>query len=243
MNEQLRVPVAGTWVDGLFLPETDGSHVNNAFEPLQSSLLTDSIEPVLQRRHPDGRFWTGAECGVYWRRPEPDEPPTRAAIVPDWCYVPDVPAAPEGQLFRRSYILWQEGVPPLVVFEYVSGDGREERDRTPQTGKFWIYEQGVRAPYYGIYDVERNLFEMHRLVKGHYRRQRPNARGHYPIKPLGVELGIWNGRFQNVELPWLRWYDAHGNLLLYGREEAEQHRLKAERLAERLRELGIDPEA
>ena len=34
-----------------------------------------------------------------------------------------------------------------------------------------------------------------------------NQRGHYPIESMGVELGIWQGRYQNVELPWLRWWD------------------------------------
>ena len=77
----------------------------------------------------------------------------------------------------------------------------------------------------------------------------PNQRGHYPIAPLGVELGIWQGTYLGVELPWLRWWDAQGNLLLSGTEKAqqaesklEQERLRAERLADRLRAMGIDPE-
>lgn len=31
-----------------------------------------------------------------------------------------------------------------------------------------------------------------------------NERGLYSIEPMGVELGIWQGRYQNLELPWLR---------------------------------------
>ena len=41
-----------------------------------------------------------------------------------------VPRLLDGQM-RRSYVLWIEGATPLVVLEYVSGDGIEERDRTP----------------------------------------------------------------------------------------------------------------
>lgn len=79
---------------------------------------------------------------------------------------------------------------------------------------------------------------------------KPNERGHYPIAPLGVELGIWQGLYQNAELPWLRWWDAQGNLLFTGEERAEVERQKRERIVEKLRSLsaeqlnalGIDPE-
>ncbi|KPQ34044.1 MAG: hypothetical protein HLUCCO16_17710 [Phormidium sp. OSCR] len=52
-----------------------------------------------------------------------------------------------------------------------------------------------------------------------------------------------------MELPWLRWWDSQGNLLLHGEERAEQEHQRAEqehqraeRLAARLRELGVDPD-
>jgi hypothetical protein len=63
-------------------------------------------------------------------------------------------------------------------------------------------------------------------------------------------LGIWQGLYQNAELPWLRWWDDQGNLLLTGYERAEVERQKRERIVEKLRllsveelqNLGIDPE-
>ncbi|BCL34007.1 hypothetical protein NSMS1_04540 [Nostoc sp. MS1] len=78
----------------------------------------------------------------------------------------------------------------------------------------------------------------------------PNQRGHYPIPPLGVELGLWQGSYlNNPEQLWLRWWDLDGNLLLVGKEEAELQRLRAQQaeqkaaqLAERLRAMGIDPD-
>lgn len=76
-----------------------------------------------------------------------------------------------------------------------------------------------------------------------------NERGHYPIVPLGVELGLWEEVYQNVELLWLRWWDLQGNLLLSGDERAEQEsqkakqeRQRADRLTAQLRSLGIEPE-
>lgn len=52
---------------------------------------------------------------------------------------------------------------------------------------------------------------------------------------MGVELGIWQGRYQNLELPWLRWWNNQGNLLQTGWE-------RWQRLAAKLRELNIDHE-
>jgi hypothetical protein len=76
-----------------------------------------------------------------------------------------------------------------------------------------------------------------------------NERNHYPIEPLSVELGIWQGQYQNMEFPWLRWWDAQGNLLLTAEERLEQEQQRAEReqqraeqLAAQLRALGVEPE-
>ncbi len=38
---------------------------------------------------------------------------------------------------------------------------------------------------------------------------------------MGVELEIWQGKVGNQVLPWLRWWDAAGNLLLTGDERAD----------------------
>ncbi|MFM6077405.1 MAG: Uma2 family endonuclease, partial [Dolichospermum sp.] len=57
---------------------------------------------------------------------------------------------------------------------------------------------------------------------------------------MGVELGIWQGTYKNVDLPWLRWWDLEGNLLLTGQELAEQEKQRADKLAAKLRELGVE---
>ncbi|WP_250122905.1 Uma2 family endonuclease [Chroococcidiopsis sp. CCMEE 29] len=252
-STEIPFALGSTLPDHTQLPDSDGKFVKNFQEHPQSILLTDSIRPVLQQLHPDGNYCIGQDCGIYWRV---TDPPERGAEAPDWFYVPNVPSTLNGQ-FRRSYVLWQEYVAPLIVLKFVSGDGSEERDRTPITGKFWVYEQAIRVPFYGIYEVNQARVEVYHLIEGRYEQMQPNQRGHYPVTLLGVELGIWQGRYLNLELPWLRWWDAQGNLLLSGAEIAqqaearaqqaelqlEQERLRAERLAERLRAMGIDPEA
>ena len=74
---------------------------------------------------------------------------------------------------------------PAVIIEYASGDGSEERDRTPHEGKFWIYEKAVHGGYYAIFVVETGELEVHRLEGTRYRRLAPNKRGHYRDRAPG----------------------------------------------------------
>ena len=239
------------------LPDSDGTFVKNFQEHPQSLILTDSIAPVLQRLHPDGQYAIGQDCGIYWRE---TDPPERGAEAPDWFYVPNVPPRLGSQI-RRSYVLWREYITPVIALEFAWGDGSEERDQTPlsrfearesgKPGKFWIYEQVMRIPYYGIYLITSGQFELYHLTDTTYQRMNPNERGHYKIAPMQVELGVWQGIYQNQpEQPWLRWWDGQGNLLLTGQEAAQQERQKRLLLTEKLRslsseqlaELGITPE-
>jgi len=237
------------------LPESDGSFVKNFQEHPQSLILTDSIGLTLERIHPDGQYAIGQDCGIYWRE---TEPPEKGAEAPDWFYVPDIPPRLKGEI-RRSYVLWREFIAPTIALEFASGDGSEERDQTPlsysedsgtiKPGKFWVYERIVRIPYYGIFFVNSGEFEMYELVGGQYQRMMANSRGHYPIPSMEVEIGVWEGSYQNQTQCWLRWWDLQGNLLLIGSERAiaaeqraETAEEKAARLAERLRELGVDPD-
>lgn len=60
-----------------------------------------------------------------------------------------------------------------------------------------------------------------------------------------MELGIWQGIYQGVELPWMRWWDAEGNLLLAADERAEQAELAVEQAqseAEQERQRRIEAE-
>lgn len=121
------------------------------------------------------------------------------------------------------------------MLEFVSGDSSQERDKTPITGKFWVYEQAIRVPFYGIYKVKKASVQVYQLLRGEYQLIPANERGHYPIEPMGVELGIWQGRYQNLKLPWLHWWDNQGNLLQTGWERSQQVKARAERLAAKLR--------
>jgi len=84
--------------------------------------------------------------------------------------------------------------------------------------------------------VNKASIEVYELIGGKYQLLAENERGNYSITPMGIELGLWQGEYQNAELPWLRWWDLQGNLLLTGEE-------RANRLTAQLRALGIEPEA
>ena len=129
----------------------------------------------------------------------------------------------------------------MIVLEFASGDSREERERTPlaslngsnqKPGKFWVYEQIRRIPYYGIFQVDTGTLEMYRLVGGFYEVMVPSDQGHYAIDRLNVELGVWTDSYQNQEMRWLRWWDWQGNLLLTGQEEAHLERQEKEQAFE-----------
>jgi hypothetical protein len=136
---------------------------------------------------------------------------------------------------RRSYVLWQEMVSPLLILEYASDGGAEERDATPTRGKFWVYERRIRPPYYAIFLPDENAIEMYHLVEDRLERMTANSEGRYAIAALGVELGLWHGKFADYEISWMRWWDSKGNLLLTGEE-------RSLRMAEKLKSLGVDPE-
>jgi Uma2 family endonuclease len=265
-SPQAQSPPALTLPDHTQLPESDGTFVKNFQEHPQSILLTESVRPVLDALHPEGQYCIGQDSGIYWRL---TDPPQRGAEAPDWFYVAGVPPLLEGKM-RRSYVLWKEIVAPLIAIEFVSGNGSKERDKTSplthpkaKAGKFWVYEQAIRIPFYAIYEVEKAAVEVYKLNGNGYSKCSPNERGHYPIPAMGVELGIWQGSYSNQTLPWLRWWDNEGHLLLAGDERAEKEMQRAEKemqraekemqradqaeqradqMAAKLRALGIDPD-
>ena len=264
-------------VDHRHLPDTDGTVQNFQQQP-QNDLLTSSLLPRLHQLYSDGLFAIGHDSGIYWRQ---TQPPLDGCKAPDWFFVPGVPPMLDGES-RRSYVLWQEGVRPLIVMEFVSGDGSEEHDTTPIKGKFWVYEKAIGASYYAIFDPETPSIELYEVQRGRYVPVVPNTADRYPIEPLGVELGIWKGNHRNQDMPWLRFWDSATGEMLPSyeddrqrvgeaerliddmrrevAEEAEQSQLacrqadeacrqagearqQAERLAAKLRQLAVDPEA
>lgn len=229
--------------DHTTLPDSDNCHANNFQEHFQSILLTDSICSALQKIHSDGHYIIGQDCGIYWRSVIPLE---KGAESPDWFYVPDIPVDLDGQM-RKFYVFWKELKRPLIILEFASDDGSEEHDRTPlsrdsdsvKPGKFWVYEQIIRASYYGIYNIREPDLVVYKLANDSYQKITVNNRGHLPISELGLELGLWEGAYQNQNRIWLRWWDSQGALLLTGTEKAQRAEQACKVSIIRLRKMGL----
>jgi Uma2 family endonuclease len=159
---------------------------------------------------------------------------------PDWFGVVGIPRLYEQRELRLSYVIWQEQISPFVVVELLSpGTEGEDLGRTvPQAGsppsKWQVYEKILRVPYYVIfsrYTHELQIF--HLLVEGNY--QRVNLTDNRLVIPeLGLSLGLWSGRFREINGRWLRWMTPSGELIPTDNEQAiltEQRAIAAQEQA------------
>jgi hypothetical protein len=74
--------------------------------------------------------------------------------------------------------------------------------------------------------------EVHKLVNGKYELQAGNP---VWLPEVGLGIGCDRGNYSGVTREWLYWYDESGR-----RYPTPQERIQ--RLAEKLRSLGIDPD-
>ena len=164
--------------------------------------------------------------------------------APDWFYVPKVYPVTKGTV-RRSYTQHLEGEPISIVMEFLSEteNGELSVRATPPYGKLYFYQQILQVPTYVTYDPYAPSLEVRCLQNERYVIQEANDQGQVWIPELQLFLGIWSGERLGHSMNWLRWWDRSGNLLLWSAEQLEQECLRAEKLAAKLRELGIDPDA
>lgn len=160
----------------------------------------------------------------------------RVPVVPDAFLSLGVERRKAGKS-RRSYAVWEEqGRVPILTLEMVSHKLGGEYDE-----KMEIYAR-LGVLYYVIYNPEfwqrdeHQPFELYRLVAGQYELQREEP---YWMPEVGLGIGRCQLRFGNVLQEQLAWFDAEGNRHLGA---AELERQQKERLAERLRELGENPD-
>jgi Uma2 family endonuclease len=177
----------------------------------------------------------------------------RVPVVPDAFLSLGVDRKKNGES-RPSYVMWEEGdIAPILALEMVSHTPGGEYDR-----KVEIYRK-LGVLYYVIYNPKfwqrdgHQPFEVYKLVNGAYRLQLG--------EPLWLpEVGLGIGRrlltFGAIDQEGLAWFDALGNPYLDAEEQSRLERARAvvaerdrdmaerdrERLAAKLRELGIDPD-
>jgi hypothetical protein len=173
------------------------------------------------------RFGAFANVGLFWE-------PRQTPLVPDVMLSLDVDPGAVARRGFRSYFLWEFGKIPDVVFEFVS-----DRLGGETTWKQRDYLR-LRIPYYVVFDP------FGRLGAGVLRVFELRGLAYEPIDPrwlpgVGLGLTLWEGMFEDIHWRWLRWCDQSGQALPTSQERIEQERRRADRLADKLRSLGIDP--
>ena len=135
--------------------------------------------------------------------------------------------------------------------EFLSATYGEEYsvEFTEGVGKWFFYEQVIQVPRYAIFRPDTGRLEVYALESGRYQVQTLEESEHYWIPGLELFLGVWEGTHEGRTGYWLRWWNAQKELLLWSEERAEQahqraeqEHQRAERLAEQLRQLGVEPE-
>ncbi|MGF1515012.1 MAG: Uma2 family endonuclease [Elainellaceae cyanobacterium] len=147
---------------------------------------------------------------------------------------------------RKSWVVWQEdGKYPNVIVEVLSSStAKADRGEKKQ-----IYQDTFRTPEYFWFDPDTLEFEGFVLMAGEYESIPRSEGGTLWSRQLGLYLGVHETK--------LRFFTEAGGLVRtpeeaareaqQAKEEAQQAKeaaqQRADRLAERLRELGVDPDA
>ena len=119
-----------------------------------------------------------------------------------------------------------------------TSNGQTAREKPP--GKWVVYEQILRVPYYIVFSRYTNQVRFFRLVGAKYEEQAidpDNPRIWIPEIERG--LGFWNGEYDSISRIWLRWYDSQGHWML---TEAEQERLEKEQERQRAEQERLEKE-
>lgn len=236
-------PVLDPTDDDLVIPAPDVSHlvteddtpVDDLFSERQMALLRETLYTSWAGPGDDRPFVAMANVALYATNFQPP-------LVPDFLLSLDVTLPDEPMLKEhRSYFLWLYGKPPEVVAEIVSN-----RKGGELSNKLLDYAR-LGISYYIVYDAEGEISEEPLRI---FARQGARFIETEERWLAEVELGvtIWRGVYNGMEGEWLRWVDRAGLLLATGpeakaeeRQRAEQERRRADALAAKLREMGIDP--
>jgi Uma2 family endonuclease len=216
------------------LPFSDGEPVDSERHAKQQTLLTSSLDRAWEDR---SDVYVGGNMFVYFSHLQAKQNDFRG---PDVFVVLDT-----SRRERKSWVVWEEaGRTPDVVIELLSAS-TEGVDRGD---KMRIYAKLLRVSNYYLFDPVTGLLEGYQLDPNTRTYQRmaplpchvdahrtdPQTPGDLPCPALGLCLGVRHGRYQGLELDWLRWIDADGRVLPTAEEDAEE---AERRLSEALTEI------
>ncbi|NJR61732.1 MAG: Uma2 family endonuclease [Cyanobacteria bacterium CRU_2_1] len=244
-----------TELDISHLAIEDDTPVDNFQSEEQQRLL---VEPLYSSKALPAPFLVAANVGLFYKlKGDP--------IVPDVLLSLGVQRPDDfSQRQNRSYFVWEFGKVPEVCIEIVSnqeGDeltlSKKSRQKGKTTTKKEIYAQ-ISVRYYAVFDPLRQIQGKDEMDGALLRVWSISPEGYPEItSPQGIhEIGqsvwlntvrlgltLWEGQFEEeVTRLWLRWCDREGQVIPTGAEGREMERQRADRLADRLRAMGVNPD-
>jgi Uma2 family endonuclease len=207
--------------------ESDEPEMESSLHYAQLALLVACLERLWRDR---SDFFIGANLTIYFSREQLKSKDYRG---PDFFLVKNTQKHP-----RKSWVIWEEGGQyPDVIIELLS----DSTARTDRNLKKELYQDRFRTPEYFWFSPDTLEFAGYRLVNQQYQPIVANGSGWLWSQSLDLYLGVQAGV--------LRYFTAAGDMVPSPEEEAEQAvarveeaEARAERLAERLRSLGVEPD-
>jgi Uma2 family endonuclease len=241
----------------------DDTPVDNFQSEVQQRLL---VEPLYSAKALPPPFLAAANVGLFYKLKGGN------TIVPDVMLSLGVQRAEDFSERRdRSYFVWEFGKVPEVCIEIVSnqeGDelavSKKSQQKGKTTSKKDLYAQ-IGVAYYVVFDPLQQLQDEREMNGALLRVWTISPVGYVELSStqgvsrvgesiwlegIGLGLTLWQGQFEEaVTRLWLRWCDRDGRVIATGaegqqmeRQRADSEQQRANRLAERLRAMGINPD-
>ncbi|MBV9386481.1 MAG: Uma2 family endonuclease [Chroococcidiopsidaceae cyanobacterium CP_BM_ER_R8_30] len=234
-------------VDYTQIVTEDDTPVDNFQSEKQQRLL---VEPLYSSWQPGVPFIAAANVGLFYALKQ--DPLVPDALLSLGVEVPDDWSKKQ----NRSYFAWEIGKFPEVVIEIVSNcKGDELGDKKDAYARMGIACYAVFDPLkqlQGEDELNGALLKVWALQQKRY-VELPTP---YWLESVELGLTLWEGTFEGRQDLWLRWCDRSRDVILTGaerageaeerageaEERADEAEQKAQRLAERLRAMGINPD-
>jgi Uma2 family endonuclease len=212
-----------TTKDVIFPPSdlySDEPPLETDLHRLQITLLIQCLEWLWGDRND---FYASGNLTIYY---SPRQRQSEDFRGPDFFVVLGTERKP-----RKSWVVWEEdGKYPHVIVEILS----PKTAATDRSLKKRIYQDTFRTPDYFWFDPNTLEFAGFHILDGQYQPLEPNPQGWLWSQQLQLYLGIYQQQ--------LRFFTPEGQLVPTPEEVAQQQAQRADRLAEKLRELNIDPD-
>jgi Uma2 family endonuclease len=202
------------------LLESDEPEMESSLHYLQLALLVSCLD-WLWREQKD--YFIGANLTIYFSRQQLKNRDFRG---PDFFLVKNTQNHP-----RRSWVVWEEdGKYPDLIIELLS----TSTAAIDKAFKKTLYEERFRTQEYFWFSPDTLELAGFKLIDGKYIPIKFNNSNLLWSNILGLYLGLQGDK--------LRYFDAQERLVLTPEEVALQEQNRSAILAEKLRELGIDPD-